>query len=169
MIPLTTVLPNEMIDYILSFCDYRSIISSMSINENWKECGNYILNKKSYWKNQCEKDISEENLWFFLRKDKKDDELRYKRIYLKWSAWQKMKRCMMCRSTLDVHKPDPCPAHSMVVARRERHPHPNYIYKHWRIRGDNYKAKYYSYSDVTIGVYDLVDGQVLCITVLNIS
>lgn len=168
-IPPITALPNEMINNILSLLDYRSVINSMSINENWRECGRYILNTKSYWKNLCQRNISEENLWFYLHKDKKDDEMIYKRIYLKWSAWQKMKRCMMCRSELDVRKPDPCPAHSMVAAQQERPPNPNYIYKQLRLRGDNFKGKYYSYSDVTIGVYNFGDDQVLCVTVLSTS
>ena len=159
-------LPNTIILYILSRCDYRSLLKAMAIDEVWKDCGEYTLQKESYWRNLCRNDIIKNNLVQYLSKEG-DDELVYKRIYLKFFDWQEMKKCSKCTNELNVHKPEPCPAHPVTIAHRrgilKRE------LKHAPLRVSGRKIEYWIYKNVTVKLSNFGKQQKFLIFSMDLS
>lgn len=155
-----SVLPHEMILSILSFCDHRSLLNAMTISEVWRDCGEYILQKATYWKNLCRNDIAKSSFLQYLSKET-HNELVYERVYLKWSQWHDMKKCSTCKDDLDVHKPAQCPAHPVAISNDRG------IVRNRQVLGYiiafDHKIKYYFSKDVIIKCCNVGEEQLFLV------
>lgn len=112
------MLSNEMIIYMLSYCDYQSVTNAMRINDVLNQCGSYLLTNMEYWKNLCVKEIPPYDLKSCLSNEPTSHEM-YKWVFLKWLNWKHLSFCVTCTPEINFFGRNLCPVHE-ITARHSR-------------------------------------------------
>ena len=116
-IPPVLRLPSEMIINILSYCDHHSLVNAMKINQTWRNCGEYLMNKSYYWHERCSQNIPVRHLDNSIWKGTRGAD-QFKHIFLKWMGWRNLKDCPNCTNQLKISRPKPCGVHKTTVDRK---------------------------------------------------